>query len=253
MMLDINAVYIVWLRELKRYARSKARILGTMLNPVVFLLGLGLGMSHFITLSGGASYLNFLVPGIVGMTLLFTGVTSGHQVIWDRQFGFLKEIMVTPNSRLSIALGRIGGGATTALLPSFLIVFIALLIGFNPVLSLASLSIFLYTILLGIVFIGAGLVIASFMNDPQAFAVASNLVTFPLFFLSGALFPVSGLPAVAQFIAEVNPLTYGVDGIRFALLGTSSISPITDLIALVVAAAVMIALGTWAMHKSDIG
>lgn len=147
-MFDFNAIYVLWLREVKRYLRSKARVIGTLLTPIFFLLGLGFGLNSLVTLGNG-SYLQYLVPGIIGMTLLFTGSTSGFMVIWDRQFGFLKEIMVTPNSRLSIAIGRILGGATTAVVPSFLVLILSLFVGFRPQLSLAIILLLIFVVLTG--------------------------------------------------------------------------------------------------------
>lgn len=251
-MIDFNAIYVLWLREVKRYVRSKARIIGTILMPLFFLVGLGFGFNSIIKLPGNVSYLQFIVPGIIAMTLLFTGATSGFMVIWDRQFGFLKEIMVTPNSKLSIALGRIAGGATTAIIPSLLILVISLAIGFRPVISAALLLTIVLIILIGMIFISLGLIFASFIDDPQAFGVIVNFVTFPLFFLSGAIFPLTGLPKAIQYISALNPLTYGVDGLRYALLHTSSLSIIVDLIALIIATIIMVALSSWAFKKAQI-
>ncbi len=250
MAFDTNAVYVRWLREIKRYGRSKARILGSIVSPVFFMLGLGFGLSTFIRLPNGTSYLEFLVPGIVGMTLLFTGVMSGFMVIWDRQFGFLKEIMVTPNSRISIALGRIAGGATTAIVPSVLVLLLGLLIGFHIVLSAALLFAILFIILIGIVFNGLGLIFASFIDDPQAFGVIINFITFPLLFISGALFPLDGLPKAIGYIADGNPLTYGVDGIRYALTQTSTMSVWVDAAALLVFAVIIVALTAAVFEKA---
>jgi ABC-2 type transport system permease protein len=250
--LDTNAIYVLWLREIKRYTRSKARIIGTIMMPIFFMLGLGYGLSTFIHLPNNINYFQFIVPGIIGMTLLFTGATSGFQVIWDRQFGFLKEIMVTPNSRVSITIGRVAGGATTALIPAFLVLFLAILIGFHPVLSLYNLLTIVFVILIGVVFISLGLIFAAFINDPQAFGVIVNLVTFPLLFLSGAIYPLSGLPKVVNYITYVNPLTYGVDGLRFALLGSSANSVLVDLVGITVSAIIMVALSTLALKFSHV-
>ena len=129
--MDTNAIYVLWLRDMKRFIRAKSRIIGMLMMPIIFLLGLGLGLGSLIHLSTGGSYFDFIVPGIIGMSLLFTSIFTGSAVLWDRQFGFLKEILVTPNSRASIVIGRIAGGATTAILQSILVVVIALLIGFQ--------------------------------------------------------------------------------------------------------------------------
>jgi ABC-2 type transport system permease protein len=251
--MDVNAIYVLWLREIKRFFRSKARIVGTLLLPIFFLLGLGFGFNSLVRIPGVGNYIQYIVPGIVGMTLLFVGSTSGFMVIWDRQFGFLKEIMVTPNSRMSIALGRIAGGATTAIIPAVLILFLSLLIGFQPVLSPALLAVIVFIVLIGICFISVGLIVSSFVNDPQAYGVIVNFFTFPLFFLSGAIFPLSVFPGAVQYVAYANPLTYGVDGLRYALLGTSSLPLWLDLLALLAAAVILVVAATWAVRKSEVG
>jgi ABC-2 type transport system permease protein len=173
-------------------------------------------------------------------------------VIWDRQFGFLKEIMVTPNSRLSVALGRIAGGATTAVIPSLLVLLLSLFVGFHPYVSMAMLWILVLVVLIGIIFISVGLTLASFVDDPQAYGVIVNFFTFPLFFLSGSLFPLTTLPQAVQYVSYANPLTYGVDGIRYALTGASAFPLAIDLLALFAAAVIMVLLSTWAFKKSEV-
>ncbi len=251
--MELNAIYVIWLRELKRYGRSKARIIGTLLMPIFFLLGLGYGFNSLVKIPGVVNYVQYIVPGIVGMTLLFVGSTSGFMVLWDRQFGFLKEIMVTPNSRVSIILGRVFGGATTAVIPSLLVLGLSMLIGFTPVASPNLLYLIPFLLLIGVSFISVGLIVSSFVNDPQAYGVIVNFFTFPLFFLSGAIFPLKVFPSAVQYVAYFNPLTYGVDGLRYALTGGSALPVLADLLAITIASVVLVALSTWSIRKSDSG
>ncbi len=247
--MDVNAIYVLWLRELKRFFRSKARILGTVIMPVFFLLGLGFGFNSLVKIPGVGNYIQYIVPGIIGMTILFIGVFSGFQVLWDRQFGFLKEIMVTPNSRVSITLGRIAGGATTALVPSMIVLVLSLGVGFAPVLSLEMLWMIPFLVLIGVSFISLGLIISSFVDDPQGFSSIVNFFTFPLLFLSGAIFPMGVFPSSVQYVGYFNPLTYGIDGMRYALTGASAYPPLLDLGAILVASVLLLALAAFTAKR----
>jgi len=250
--MDTNAIYVLWLRDMKRFLRAKSRIIGMIMMPIFFLLGLGLGFNGLIHLNSGVSYLEFLVPGIIGMSLLFTSITSGTAVLFDRQFGFLKEILVTPNSRASIVVGRVAGGATTAVLQSVLIVIISLFIGFHPVVTSDTPMALVFMLLIAGTFISLGLIFGSIISDFQGFQLVTNFVTLPLFFLSNAIFPISQLPTFVQYISYANPLTYGIDGIRGALTGTSSYPMTTDLFAMVVFFIVMVAIAAYAFNKTDV-
>src|SRR5271155_5035526 len=206
-MVDTNAIYVLWLRDMKRFMRAKSRVISMLMMPIIFLLGLGLGLGSLIHLSGGESYFDFIVPGIIGMSLLFTSIFTGSAVLWDRQFGFLKEILVTPNSRLSVVIGRICGGATTAILQSILVVAIALLIGFQIHLTAMTILAIVFMALIAATFIGLGLTLGSLINDFQGFQLVTSLFTMPLFFLSDSIFPASALPTAVQYITFLNPLT----------------------------------------------
>lgn len=253
--IDANAVYVLWFRDLIRFVRARSRIIGVLMMPVFFLAGLGLGLGSLIHLPTGGSYLNFIVPGIIGMSLLFTSIFTGSAVLWDRQFGFLKEILVTPNSRFSIVLGRVAGGATTAVLQSILVVAIALLLGFTPTASIMNLMAVVFMILIATTFISLGLILGSLINDFQGFQLVTSFFTMPLFFLSNGIFPISILPQYIRYITYANPLTYGVDGIRGALLGASSAAfPIwLDLLALLVSSAIMLGIAAYAFSKTEAG
>jgi len=247
------AVKVLWLRELKRFARAKSRIFGALAMPLFFLAFLGLGFSRMGVpgVSGEGGYVRFLVPGILGMSLLFSSTFGGLSVLWDREFGFLKEIMVAPVSRMSIVLGRIAGGVTTALLQGVMILMVSYLMGFR-VRSLPSLLLSLvFMVLISVTFLGLGLIFASRMRDMQGFSIVMNFVIFPLFFLSGALYPLDNFPGWLRVVSHLDPLTYGVDGLRGVLIGVSAFNPVVDLALMTAFAGVMIGLGTWFFETSE--
>ncbi len=249
---DIAAVYVLWLRAMKRFVRSPSQIIGSVAMPVLFLLFLGAGFSSikFPGIPAGISYITFLVPGIIGMSMLFAASISGISLLWDRQFGFLKEVMVAPVSRTSILFGRVLGGLTTAIIQSTILIVISLFIGFRIPNVFALVITLGFMFLIGLIFISLGLIIASFMKDMQGFGLILNLLIFPLFFLSGAIYPITILPASVRYITMVNPLTYGVDGIRGTLIGVSAFPIYIDFIVLSIVACIMLALGTYAFSKT---
>ena len=223
----MDIIYTIWLRNMKRFIRSKSRIVGSIAMPLFFLLFLGVGLNSVVQLPGlGESYIAFLIPGMVAMSVLFTSVFSGIQIIWDKQFGFLKETLVAPVSRLEIMSGQTLGGATTAVIQGSLILVLSMFVGFpllNPVGFLIALA---FMILIGISFTAFGIAIASRMDDMTGFQLIMNFVVFPIFGLSGALFPISSLPAWMIPLTLLDPLTYGVEGIRYGLTGVSQINPL---------------------------
>jgi ABC-2 type transport system permease protein len=179
--------------------------------------------------NGGASYLDFLAPGIVAMSILFTAVFSGLEVIWDRQFGFLKETMVAPISRTEIMIGKTLGGASIAMVQGLIVLSLTYVLGFR-IPSLAGLVLGLaFMSLIAIFFTGLGLAIASKMTDMHGFQLIMNFLIMPIFFLSGALFPLENLPPAIYFISMIDPLTYGVDGLRGAIAGMSTFGVHNDL------------------------
>jgi ABC-2 type transport system permease protein len=217
----MNAIYILWLRELKRYTRSKAQVVASFGQPLLYLLVLGFGLGPVFQKAGNGSYLQFVAPGVVGMTVLFSAVFSGIGLLWDRQFGFLKETLVAPVPRITVMIGKTFGGATVATIQGLLVLIVCLIAGFRPV-SLAELPLaLLFMILTAIVFSGLGTAIGSILKDMQGFQLIMNFLVMPIFFLSGALFPLGGLPRVLSFVTRLDPLTYGIDGLRGALIGAS--------------------------------
>ena len=184
----MSTIYILWLREMKRYSRSRAQILASLGQPLLYLLALGFGLGPVFAQSGHGSYLQFLAPGVIGMTLLFSGAFSGIGLLWDRQLGFLKETLVAPVPRIQIMLGRTLGSATVAVIQGLLVLIVCVIAGFRPVNLLAAPSAVMTMMLIAILFCALGTVIGSLMQSMQAFPLIMNFLMLPLFFLSGALY-----------------------------------------------------------------
>lgn len=246
----IYPIYILWLRQIKRYFRSKSRMIGSLGQPIIFLIALGFGFGPVFAKAGNGDYIQFLAPGIIAMSIMFTAVFSGIELIWDRQFGFLKETMVAPVSRLSIMLGRTLGGATTATLQGCIVFLISIVIGFRPDIG-AALWGLLFMFAIALVFTAFGTAIASKMEDMQGFGLIVNLVNMPLFFLSGALFPLAAAPAAIRAIAFVNPLSYGIDGLRAAFTDASMHSIGVDALIMACFSAAFLSIGAWLFSKVE--
>jgi ABC-2 type transport system permease protein len=215
----MNKIYILWLRQLKRYVRSRSRIVGALAQPLLYLLALGYGFGAVFRQAGQGNYLHFLAPGVIGMSIIFTAIFSGMEVIWDRQFGFLKETLVAPMPRFNIMLGRTMGGATVATLQGIIVMVISLVAGFRPNDFGSMLAVIPFMFLVALMFTALGTAIASVLNDMQGFQLIINFLVMPMFFLSGALYPLNGLPTALAIVAKLNPLSYGVDAFRDLLIG----------------------------------
>src|SRR5580692_13226604 len=232
----MNAIYILWLRELKRYTRSRAQIIASLGQPMLYLLVLGFGLNPVFQRAGYGSYFQFIAPGVIGMSVLFSSIFSGLGLLWDRQFGFLKETLVAPVPRIQIMIGRTLGGATVAVIQGLLIMTVCLIAGFRPHnLALLPLAL-LCMMLIAVVFAALGTAFGSVLQDMQGFQLIMNFMVLPIFFLSGALFPLTGLPAALNFITHLDPLTYGVDALRGTLIGDWHFTLNTDLALLCVIA-----------------
>jgi ABC-2 type transport system permease protein len=210
---------------------------------------MGYGFGSIYQQAGQGDYISFLVPGIIGMSIIFTSIFSGMEIIWDRQFGFLKETLVAPVSRFNIMFGRTLGGATVATIQGIIVLLVAMLIGFRPYNWIMVLPAILVMFLVALLFTAFGTMIASKLDDMQGFQLIINFLVMPLFFLSGALFPLQGLPKVMLIIAKFDPLSYGVDGVKAFLLGTSHFAVSTDLIVLGVVTFVFLWLGSYFFSK----
>jgi ABC-2 type transport system permease protein len=245
-------VFALWLREVKRYSRSRAQVVASLGQPLMYLLVLGFGLGPVFERAGQGDYLQFVAPGVVGMTILFSSIFSGVGLLWDRQFGFLKETLVAPVPRLQIMAGRTLGGATTATIQGALVLGVCLLAGFRPHDLGGVLLGFLFMALIAVVFAALGTIIGSGLKDMQGFQLVMNFLVMPIFFLSGALYPLSNLPAALTVATHLDPLSYGVDGLRGAFIGQSHFGAATDLAVLGVLAALFLALGARAFSRIQI-
>ena len=248
----MTAVYVLWLRELRRYTRSRVQIVASLGQPMLYLLALGFGLGPTFQKAGNGSYMQFVAPGVIGMTILFSAVFSGIGLLWDRQFGFLKETLVAPVPRLHIMLGKTLGGANVAFLQGLLMFAISYLVGFRPV-SVVSIPIGLaFMALIAIVFAALGTAIGSTLRDMQGFQMIMNFLIMPIFFLSGALFPLTNLPTPLLVATRLDPLSYGVDGLRGAFIGLANIGVAFDVVVLGVLATAFLILGAWAFSRIQV-
>ncbi len=248
----MSVIYILWLRQLKRYFRSRARIVGSLGQPLLFLVALGFGFGPIYQRAGGGNYIEFLAPGIIAMSVLFTALFSGIEIIWDRQFGFLKETLVAPVSRLKIMLGRTLGGATVATFQGIIVFLLSLIAGFRPDgLHLLALGI-VFMFLIALLFTALGTAIASVLQDIQGFQLIMNFLVMSIFFLSGALFPLKGLSRAFDVIIRLNPLAYGVDGLRATLVQGANFGLLTDFLVLGIITALLLSLGAYLFSKIQI-
>ena len=252
----MGVIYILWLRELKRYTRSRAQMIASLGQPVLYLLALGFGMGPVYAQAGHGSYIQFLAPGVIGMTVLFSSIFSGMGLLWDRQFGFLKETLVAPVPRILIMVGRTLGGATVAMLQGLLVAVVSLIAGFRPAnLSMVPVG-FAFMLMIAIVFAALGTTIGSVLKDMQGFQMTMNFLVLPIFFLSGALFPLNNLNPVLRWITSADPLAYGIDGMRSALLAAAQsqvrFGPVIDGAVLVCVALLFLSLGAYSFSKIEI-
>jgi ABC-2 type transport system permease protein len=224
-------------------------IVASLGQPLLYLLVLGFGLGPVFQKAGNGSYLQFVAPGVIGMSVLFTSVFSGIGLLWDRQFGFLKETLVAPVPRFTVMVGKTLGGATVATIQGLLVLVICLIAGFRPV-NWATLPLALvFMIMTAIVFAGLGMAIGSMLQDMQGFQLIMNFVVMPIYFLSGALFPLEGLPGVLSFLTRIDPLSYGIDGLRNILIGTSQFAPELSFAVLCIAAVVFVAFGSYSFSR----
>lgn len=249
----MNSIYILWLRQLKRYFRSKSRIVGSLGQPILFLVALGYGLGPVFSKAGQGNYLEFIAPGIISMSILFTAIFSGIEIIWDRQFGFLKEMLVSPVSRFKIMLGRSLGGATVAVFQGIIVFILSFFLGFRMDNYSMLLVALLFMFMIALLFTALGTAIASLLEDMQGFQLIMNFLIMPIFFLSGALFPIKDLPPALNIVTSLNPMSYGVDGLRGALvLNASHFGLMTDFIVLAVVIILLTSLGGYLFSKIQI-
>lgn len=253
-MIEPNAIYVIVAREFKKFFREKSRLISTLARPLVWLFLVGGGMSRLVPSGGGVSYVQFIFPGIVGMTILFSSIFSSISIIWDKEFGFMKEILVAPISRFSVVVGKATSGMVLSTIQALIILcflpFLGLRIGFT-----AFLEVIFVCLVLSFAIASFGICLASFYENYESFSVIMNFIVMPMFFLSGAMYPVKLLPFVLKFLTRINPLTYGIDALKHLIYPAQS-GPMgadfplaLDFVVIVSAALIFVTIGGKAFER----
>ncbi len=249
----MSAIYILWLREVKRYIRSRAQIIASLGQPMLYLLVLGFGLGPVFKRAGNGNYLQFVAPGVIGMTVLFSSIFSGLGLLWDRQFGFLKETLVAPVPRLQIMIGRTLGGATVAIMQGLLVTIICVIAGFRPA-HISTIPVAIgFMILIALLFAALGVAIGSSLQDMQGFQLIMNFLVMPIYFLSGAMFPLNDAHNILRWITRADPLSYGIDGLR-NVFGSPNVAfdPRLDALVLAVVGSILLVIGAHRFSKIEI-
>ncbi len=252
-MLSYKAIYVIVLREFKRFYRQKGRLVTTVARPLIWLFIVGAGLTKIVDADAGESYMQFILPGIVGMTILFSSIFSTISVVWDREFGFLREMLVAPISRLTLVAGKLVSGTVLSLFQGLALLCVAPFLG----ISIGLEEVFYMTLLITLVSLSLtafGLFIAARLTSLEGFNVIMNFIVLPMFFLSGALYPIGNLPLPLKYLTYINPLSYGVDSFKHVLLsGSVRLGPefpfFIDLIVVAVFTLVMSSLSAMAFER----
>ena len=254
---ELNGIIAIWYREFKVFLREKSRIVASIVNPIFWLLIFGGGLGSTISIAG-INYQTFIYPGILIQAVLFSSIFFGVYIVWDRKIDFLKEVLVAPISRTSIFVGKIIGGATDSLIQSIILLVIGIILGklgiipglsFGVIAFIAALAVLLITTTS---MVSIGLIIGSRMESPEGFQLITSFLLFPIFFLSGALFPINKLPAWLAPLTFMDPLTYSVDALRNILLGTSQFHLGFDFLIIIIFSVLVIIVGTFAFEKMKV-
>ena len=248
----MSAIYILWLRELKRYSRSRAQIVASLGQPMLYLFVLGFGLGPVFKRAGNGNYFQFIAPGVISMSVLFSSIFSGLGLLWDRQFGFLKETLVAPVPRIQIMIGRTLGGCTVALIQGLLVTLICVLAGFRPTNYYAIPMALGFMLMIAVLFAALGVAIGSSLQDMQGFQLIMNFLVLPIYFLSGAMFPLRDQGIALRIATGIDPLSYGIDGLRSALLGTTFYGAFTDFVVLAVLGCTFIVFGAYRFSKIEV-
>ncbi len=245
----VKGVYAIWYREFKVFLREKSRIVSSIFTPLLWLFVFGVGIGSIT--SNTAQYQHFIFPGFIVMAIVFNALFYGVYVVWDKRIDFLKEVLITPLSRTTIFTGKVIGGITDSFLQSSILILLGIIIGTVAV-SFNIFLIFLMVILLGVGLVSLGLIIGAFMERPEGFGIISSFIVYPMFLLSGALYPLQNLPPWMKYITGIDPATYAVDGLRGIILGASAMPLATNIMVLAGFDIVMIAIGTWSFNRMRI-
>jgi ABC-2 type transport system permease protein len=246
-MTELDGLYALWYREFKVFLREKSRIVSSLFTPLLWIVVFGGGLGSSVSL-GGTNYQVFIFPGILTMTILFSSIFFGLYIVWDKKIDFFKEVLVAPLSRLTIFAGKTLGGCTDALIQGSLMLAFGVILGISYSVQMVVQTM-IFMLVLAAAVVSIGLIIGSFMESPEGFNLIVSFLVFPLFFLSGALFPIDNLPSWLGAFTTLNPVTYAVDGMRGVMLGMSTFPVIMDFGVLLGFAAVMIVIGSIAFSR----
>ncbi|RME67673.1 MAG: ABC transporter, partial [Nitrospirae bacterium] len=240
---------VVLSRELKKFFRERSRLFSTIARPLIWLALVGGGMSRFVPVEGGINYLQFFFPGILAMAVLFGSIFSAISIIWDKEFGYMKEMLVAPVSRTSIVIGKALSGTTTSSIQAILLLLLVPVIGLHPSLE-NIIAAGLVSVLVAFTISTIGILIATFYSSFESFSVIMNFIVMPMFFLSGAMYPVKKLPSLLKPLVFLNPLSYGVDALKHCLLPLGGEMPLgLDLMVLFGVGVSFTYLGTMAFNR----
>ena len=245
--MNLSGIYAIWLREMLTFFREKPRIVSAVINPLFWLLTFGVGLGATVSIAN-VNYEQYIFPGILVQTFLFSSIFYGAYLVWDRRIDLLKAVLVTPLNRSSIFLGKVLGGVTFSLVEAAIILAFGVAININY--TLASIALILITVIIAAAGLTAvGLIIGSLMTSPEGFQLITTFVIFPLFFLSGALFPLDNLPYYLTTLTIANPLTYIVDSLRSLLVGMQYFGTLENILVMVSFAAVANFIGVLAFRR----
>ena len=246
-MTELDGLYALWYREFKVFLREKSRIISSLFTPLLWIVVFGGGLGSSVSL-GGTNYQVFIFPGILTMTILFSSIFFGLYIVWDKKIDFFKEVLVAPLSRLTIFAGKTLGGCTDALIQGSLMLAFGVVLGISYSVQMVAQTM-IFMLVLAAAVVSIGLIIGSFMESPEGFNLIVSFLVFPLFFLSGALFPIDNLPSWLRAFTTLNPVTYAVDGMRGVMLGMSTFPVMMDFGVLLGFAVVMIVIGSIAFSR----
>lgn len=248
--MDLAAIYIVWLRDLKVNLRDRAQLIGSIVRSILWLVVLGLGLRAAFRSVGGVTFSEYIFPGIIGMTILFGSVQSAISIVWEKEFGFLRELLVAPIPRSSITIGKILSGATLAMGQGIIVMALAPVVGVSLTV-IGVIEALLLMFLLSVTLTCVGIIIAARLATFQGFGVIVNLFIMPMFFFSGAIFPLPWLPDWLKTIIVINPLTYGVDALRAVTIGLWDFSLAFD-IGLMIAFSIILTIAALLLFVKEI-
>ncbi len=255
-MIQLRPIYVICVREFIKFFREKSRLLGTLARPVLWLFVVGNGMSALVKPHAGLSYLQFIFPGMIGMTILFASIFSSISIVWDREFGFMKEMLVAPISRLSIVVGKAVSGTLISVAQAIIILVLIPFLGIH-LSALQFVEVAAVSVLVSFCITSIGILIAARLTSFDGFNIIMNFLVMPMFFLSGAMYPVSSMPPALRQLTHANPLTYGVDAFKHVLLGeaTPPLGPefplALDLLVVAAVSVIMLTLAALSFRRKE--